>query len=263
MTLNRRHFLFLLGASASAAAFYGCTSTEGNSAATSATTATSNLATTTTESTTTIASSVGEVKLPPLPYTPTALEPYVDAATMRIHHGKHHATYVKNLNAALDKYPQLKNRSVEDLLRNLNSVPEDIRTAVRNNGGGHVNHSMFWRIMKPKGGGEPTGAIASAIKQNFGSFENFKKQFNEAGTKRFGSGWVWLVRNPNGRLEIMTTGNQDTPLSEGKYPIMGNDVWEHAYYLKYQNRRADYLNAWWNVVNWDEINRRFADAQKA
>ncbi|MFQ4143188.1 superoxide dismutase [Chlorogloeopsis sp. ULAP02] len=261
MTLNRRHFLLLIGASASAAAFYGCTSTEDDLAATSTTTATSNLATATTEST--IASSVGEIKLPPLPYTHTALEPYVDAATMRIHHGKHHATYVKNLNAALEKYPQLKSRSVEDLLRNLNSVPEDIRTSVRNNGGGHVNHSMFWRIMKQKGGGEPTGAIASAIQQNFGSFENFKKQFNEAGTKRFGSGWVWLVRNQNGRLEITSTGNQDTPLSEGKYPIMGNDLWEHAYYLKYQNRRADYLNAWWNVVNWDEINRRFADSQKA
>lgn len=247
MTLNRRHFLFLLGATAGAVVLDACASGQNTSSPTSATTA----------------ASKGAIQLPPLPYAYTALEPYIDAATMRIHHGKHHATYVKNLNAALDKYPQLKSRSVEDLLRNVNSIPEDIRITVINNGGGHVNHSMFWRIMKQNGGGEPTGAIAKAIKQNFGSFANFKKQFNEAGNKRFGSGWVWLVRNKDGKLEVMSTANQDNPLSVGKYPIMGNDVWEHAYYLKYQNRRGDYLNAWWNVVNWDEINRRFAEAQRA
>ncbi|MBW4633394.1 MAG: superoxide dismutase [Iphinoe sp. HA4291-MV1] len=203
------------------------------------------------------------MQLPQLPYSYEALEPHIDAATMRFHHDKHHATYVKNLNAALDKHPELKNQTVEQLLRNLNSVPEDIRKTVRNNGGGHVNHSMFWRIMKPKGGGEPTGAIAGAIKQNFGNFASFKKQFNEAGASRFGSGWVWLVRTKDGKLAVTTTANQDSPLSEGNYPIMGNDVWEHAYYLKYQNRRADYLNAWWNVMNWDEINKRFAQASKA
>ena len=199
----------------------------------------------------------GAIELPPLPYPYKALEPHIDAATMQFHHDKHHATYVKNLNAALDKHPELKNTSVEQLLRDLNSVPEDIRTTVRNNGGGHVNHSMFWRIMKPKGGGEPTGAIAVAINQNFGSFAAFKKQFNQAGAARFGSGWAWLVRNQDGKLEVTSTPNQDSPLTEGKYPIMGNDVWEHAYYLKYQNSRDKYLDAWWNVVNWDEINKRF------
>ncbi|MBW4502211.1 MAG: superoxide dismutase [Scytonema hyalinum WJT4-NPBG1] len=203
------------------------------------------------------------MQLPALPYPYEALEPHIDAATMRFHHDKHHATYVKNLNAALDKHPELKNRTVEQLLRDLNSVPEDIRRTVRNNGGGHVNHSMFWRIMKPKGGGEPTGAIASAINQNFGNFAAFKKQFNEAGASRFGSGWAWLVRTKDGKLAVTSTANQDSPLSEGSYPIMGNDVWEHAYYLKYQNRRADYLDAWWNVLNWDEINKRFAAASKA
>jgi Fe-Mn family superoxide dismutase len=199
----------------------------------------------------------GVIQLPPLPYAYTALEPYIDAATMRFHHGKHHATYVKNLNAALEKHPELKNKRVEYLIQNLDSLPEDIRKTVRNNGGGHINHSMFWKIMKPKGGGEPTGAISTAINNNFGSFATFKKQFNQAGTTLFGSGWVWLVRNREGKLEITTTSNQDSPLREGKYPIMGNDIWEHAYYLKYQNRRADYLNAWWNVINWDEINKRF------
>jgi superoxide dismutase, Fe-Mn family len=200
-------------------------------------------------------------ELPPLPYDFAALEPHIDAQTMQIHHDKHHAAYVNNLNAALEKYPQLQNKSAEELISDLNSVPEDIRTAVRNNGGGHVNHSMFWKIMGPNGGGEPTGAIASAIKEAFGDFETFKQQFNDAGVKRFGSGWAWLVRGAGGKLQITSTANQDNPMSEGMYPILGNDVWEHAYYLKYQNRRPDYLAAWWNVVNWDEVNRRFEQAR--
>lgn len=243
MSLDRRHFLFLLGASVGAFALDSHASAE--IAPISQATPTSNTV----------------YSVPPLPYAYDALEPHIDQATMQFHHDKHHAAYVKNLNAALDKHPELKSKTVEEMLRNLNSVPTDIRKMVRNNGGGHVNHSMFWQIMKPLGGGEPTGAIAAAINQSFGSFAAFKKQFNEAGAGRFGSGWVWLVRN-NGKLEITTTANQDSPLSEGKYPIMGNDVWEHAYYLKYQNRRADYLDAWWNVLNWDEINKRFAAASK-
>ncbi len=199
-------------------------------------------------------------ELPPLPYAYDALEPHVDKETMTLHHDKHHQAYVNNLNAALEKYPDLQNRSAEELIRDLNSVPEDIRMAVRNNGGGHVNHTMFWEIMGPNAGGEPTGALAEAINQAFGSFEDFKKQFNDAGAKRFGSGWAWLVRNSSGQLQIVSTQNQDNPLSEGHYPILGNDVWEHAYYLKYQNRRPDYLNAWWNTVNWEEVNRRFEQA---
>ncbi len=200
-------------------------------------------------------------ELPPLPYPYDALEPYIDAQTMQIHHDKHHAAYVNNLNAALEKYPELQSKSAEDLIRDLNSVPEDIRTAVRNNGGGHVNHTMFWRIMKPQGGGEPTGPIADLIREHFSSFAEFKKQFNDAGMKRFGSGWVWLVKSSSGQYQIISTPNQDNPLMEGHYPIMGNDVWEHAYYLKYQNRRNEYLEAWWNVVNWDEINRRLEQAK--
>ncbi len=253
MALNRRYFLFLLTASAGTFALNSCASAE-NTPSPNPTTPTTASPNPTTPSTT------GAIALPPLPYAYNALEPHIDEATMKFHHDKHHATYIKNLNAALEKHPELKNRSVEDLLRDLNSVPEDIRTGVRNNGGGHVNHSMFWRIMRPDGGGEPTGAIADAIKGKFGSFADFKKSFNEAGSKRFGSGWVWLVRDEEGKLEIVTTANQDTPLSEGRYPIMGNDVWEHAYYLKYQNRRADYLDAWWNVINWDEINNRLTQA---
>ncbi|MBF6611856.1 MAG: superoxide dismutase [Chloroflexi bacterium] len=196
-------------------------------------------------------------QVPALPYDYNALEPYIDEETMHLHHDKHHAAYVNNLNAALEKYPQLQSKSAEDLLKDLNSVPEDIRTAVRNNGGGHVNHSMFWQIMGPGGGGEPTGAIASAITQAFGSFQALQQQFNDAGAKRFGSGWAWLVRGSDGTLQVVSTANQDSPLSDGQYPILGNDVWEHAYYLKYQNRRPEYLSAWWNVVNWAEINRRF------
>jgi len=199
-------------------------------------------------------------KLPPLPYAYNALEPHIDEATMRFHHDRHHAAYVKNLNDAVNKYPKLKSMSAEELLRNLNNVPEDIRTTVRNNGGGHVNHTMFWEIMSPKGSGEPKGAIASAITETFGSFDKFKEQFNDAGAKRFGSGWAWLVVGEGSKLQVISTANQDSPLMERMSPIMGNDVWEHAYYLKYQNKRADYLNAWWNVVNWDEVNKRFQKA---
>ncbi len=199
-------------------------------------------------------------EVPPLPYAYEALEPHIDSETMHLHHDKHHQAYVTNLNAAIEKHPELGDRTVDDLIRDLANVPEDIRAAVRNNGGGHLNHSMFWRIMKPNGGGEPTGAIADAISSSFGSFEDFKTQFNDAGVKRFGSGWAWLVRTSGGSLQIVSTANQDSPLTDGQYPIMGNDVWEHAYYLKYQNRRPEYLNAWWNVVNWDEINRRFEGA---
>jgi Fe-Mn family superoxide dismutase len=199
-------------------------------------------------------------ELPPLPYDYTALEAAIDEETMHLHHDKHHATYVNNLNTALEKYPELQSKSAEELIKDLNSVPEDIRTAVRNNGGGHVNHSMFWEIMGPNGGGQPTGAIADAITQSFGDFETFKKQFADAGAKRFGSGWVWLVKGEGGKLTITSTPNQDSPLMEGQYPILGNDVWEHAYYLRYKNVRAEYLNSWWNVVNWDEVNKRLTHA---
>jgi Fe-Mn family superoxide dismutase len=202
-------------------------------------------------------------ELSPLPYAYDALEPYIDTTTMQLHHDKHHAAYVNNLNAALEKHPEVQNTSIDDLVTNLSSVPEDIRAAVRNNAGGHINHTMFWEIMGPNGGGEPTGDIAKAINDTFGSFDAFKQQFNDVGTKRFGSGWVWLVRTHQGDLQITSTPNQDSPLTEGHYPIMGNDVWEHAYYLKYQNRRPEYLSAWWNVLNWDDINRRFAEAQSA
>ena len=200
-------------------------------------------------------------EVPPLPYDSAALEPYIDETTMHLHHDKHHQAYVTNLNAAIEKHPELANRPAEELLRKLDSVPEDIRTTVRNNGGGHVNHTMFWQIMKPKGGGEPTGKIADQIKKDFGSFEDFKKQFNETTAKQFGSGWGWLIYD-GGKLKIITTANQDRPLMQGNFPILGNDVWEHAYYLKYQNKRPDYLAAWWNTVNWEEINKRFELAGK-
>ncbi|HXX77267.1 MAG TPA: superoxide dismutase [Ktedonobacteraceae bacterium] len=199
-------------------------------------------------------------ELPPLPYDHSALEPYIDTQTMQLHHDKHHQTYVTNVNNALQGHDQLAALSVDDLLRNISQVPDSIRTAVQNNGGGHSNHSMFWSIMKPNGGGEPTGDIASAIQQAFGSFDAFKTAFNDAGTKRFGSGWAWLVLD-NGALKVISTANQDSPLMSGMYPVMGNDVWEHAYYLKYQNRRPEYLNAWWNVVNWDEVARRYAQGR--
>ena len=200
-------------------------------------------------------------ELPPLPYDYAALEPFIDEATMKLHHDKHHQTYVTNLNGAVEKHPELGEKSPEDLIKDLAAIPEDVRKVVQNNGGGHVNHTMFWQIMKPKGGGEPHGAIAAQIKADFGDFESFKKLFNETTAKQFGSGWGWLVFKA-GKLAILTTANQDNPLSTGLYPILGNDVWEHAYYLKYQNKRPDYLAAWWNTVNWDEINKRFAHASK-
>ena len=200
-------------------------------------------------------------ELPPLPYDYSALEPYIDTQTMQIHHDKHHQAYVTNVNNALQGHDQLASMSVDDLLRNIHQVPESIRTAVRNNAGGHSNHSMFWNIMKPNGGGEPTGDLASAIQQAFGSFDAFKTAFNDAGVKRFGSGWAWLVLDSSGKLQVISTANQDSPLMDGLYPVMGNDVWEHAYYLKYQNRRPDYLNAWWNVVNWDEVARRYGQGR--
>jgi superoxide dismutase, Fe-Mn family len=199
--------------------------------------------------------------LPPLPYDYNALEPYIDAQTMQIHHDKHHAAYVTNLNAALDKHPELKAKSLEDLVKAPNQIPEDIRTAVRNNGGGHANHTLFWESMGPKSGGKPTGTLATAIDSTFGSFDKFQQAFETAGTKRFGSGWVWLVKNSQGKLEITTTPNQDSPLAKGALPILGNDLWEHAYYLKYQNRRPEYLKAWWNVVNWPKVNQRFEASQ--
>jgi Fe-Mn family superoxide dismutase len=196
-------------------------------------------------------------ELPALPYDYSVLEPHIDEQTMRIHHDKHHAAYVTNLNKALEGAADLQSKSIEDILKNLNGVPENIRTAVRNNGGGHYNHSMFWQIMGPHMGGEPSGELGDAIKSTFGSFATFKENLNTAGIGRFGSGWAWLVFDKNGKLAITSTPNQDNPLSDGLKPIMGVDVWEHAYYLKYQNRRADYLAAWWNVVNWTEVAARF------
>jgi Fe-Mn family superoxide dismutase len=193
--------------------------------------------------------------LPPLPYASDALEPHIDKQTMEIHHGKHHQAYINNLNAALEKHPALQSKDVEDLIADIGSVPEDIRTAVRNNGGGHANHTMFWQIMGPNAGGKPTGAIADAIASSFGSFDTFKEQFAKAAVGRFGSGWAWVI-DQGGKLAIESTPNQDSPLMENKKPVFGVDVWEHAYYLKYQNRRPDYISAWWNVVNWNEINKR-------
>jgi superoxide dismutase, Fe-Mn family len=203
-------------------------------------------------------------ELPPLPFAYDALEPHIDEATVKLHHDKHHQTYVTNLNGAVEKHPELGTKSPEDLIKNLAAIPEDVRKVVQNNGGGHVNHTLFWEILGPRNGsttgGEPTGAIATQIKADFGDFETFKKTFNETTAKQFGAGWGWLVLQ-GGKLTILTTANQDSPFSQGLYPILGNDVWEHAYYLKYQNRRPDYLAAWWNTVNWDEINKRFATAQ--
>ena len=243
MMTTRRNFLYLLGAGTTIMLFGADTKAGWAAPATKS-----------------VATDV--FKLPPLTYDYNALEPHIDAATMKFHHDKHHAAYVKNLNAAVNKYPELKTKTVEELLTNLGKLPKDIQTTVRNNGGGHLNHSMFWQIMAPKSGGVATGALASKIKAEFGTFDAFKTQFNEAGTKLFGSGWVWLV-NRQGKLDIITTSNQNSPISEGLYPIMGNDVWEHAYYLNYQNRRADYLSAWWNVINWTEVNQRFERSLKA
>ncbi|UWZ85479.1 superoxide dismutase [Occallatibacter riparius] len=201
-------------------------------------------------------------ELPPLPYDYAALEPTIDAETMKLHHDKHHQAYVTNANGALEKHPELASKSVDELLADLNAIPEDVRTVLRNNAGGHSNHSMFWTIMGPAGqNNAPTGALADQIKADFGDFETFKKTFNETTAKQFGSGWGWLVWK-GGKLAIITTPNQDSPLSQGLYPILGNDVWEHAYYLKYQNRRPEYLAAWWNVVNWQEVAKRFEKAKK-
>jgi Fe-Mn family superoxide dismutase len=199
--------------------------------------------------------------LPPLPYAPDALEPNIDKMTMEIHHGKHHGAYVTNLNKALESAPDLAGKTVEELLaNNCAIVPENIRTAVRNNGGGHINHSMFWTIMGPGAGGAPVGNVAQAITGAVGSFDTFKEKFSAAGATRFGSGWAWLV-TAGGKLDIYSTANQDSPVMEGKYPVMGLDVWEHAYYLKYQNRRPEYMAAWWNVVNWAEVEKRFNHAK--
>jgi len=198
--------------------------------------------------------------LPALPYDFAALEPHIDAQTMQIHHDKHHQAYVNNLNAALDKHPELHSKSLDDLLKGIASVPEDIRTAVRNNAGGHHNHSLFWTVMAPKAGGEPGGALADAIKKAFGDFAKFKESFAAAATGRFGSGWAWLTA-AGGKVEISSSANQDSLVMDGKTPVLGLDVWEHAYYLKYQNRRPDYIAAWWNVVNWPEVARRFAAAK--
>ena len=192
-------------------------------------------------------------ELPKLPYAFDALEPHIDAKTMEIHHGKHHQAYVTNLNAALDKHPDLHTKSLEDLVAGINSVPEDIRGAVRNNGGGHLNHSMFWTLMKKGGGGEPSGDLGAAINKAFSGFTPFKEKFTQAGITRFGSGWAWLSLDKSGNLIVESTPNQDSPIMEGRKPILGMDVWEHAYYLKYQNKRPDYIAAWWNVVNWDAV----------
>ena len=195
--------------------------------------------------------------LPALPYPTDALEPHIDKMTMEIHHGKHHNAYVTNLNAAIEKAPELASKSLDDLVKGIASVPEAVRTAVRNNGGGHLNHSMFWQIMGPNAGGAPTGAIADAINSSFGSFDKLKEQLKAAAVGRFGSGWAWVI-DSGGKLVVESTPNQDNPLMDGKKPVFGIDVWEHAYYLKYQNRRPDYIDAWWNVVNWSEVNKRLA-----
>ena len=199
--------------------------------------------------------------LPPLPYEFGALEPHIDAQTMEIHHDRHHQAYINNVNAAIEKHPELGSKSIEDLLGDLNAIPEDIRTVVRNNGGGHYNHSLFWEIMGPNGGGEPTGAVGAAITSTFGDYATFKETLTKAAVGQFGSGWGWLVKDGSGKLSIFGRPNQDTPLSEGLTPVLGVDVWEHAYYLKYQNRRPDYIDAWWNVVNWAKVADGFSSAR--
>jgi Fe-Mn family superoxide dismutase len=200
-------------------------------------------------------------ELPALPYAYNALEPSIDALTVEIHYTKHHATYLKNLNTAIEKHPEFYNQPIERILSDLNQIPEDIRTAVRNNAGGYYNHMIYWSIMGPNAGGQPRGQLSQAIQRTFGSFDTFKQEMEKAGLGRFGSGWAWLSRKTDGSLLIHSTPNQDTPLAEGLYPILGVDVWEHAYYLKYQNRRADYLAQWWNIVNWEEAERRFGSAK--
>jgi superoxide dismutase, Fe-Mn family len=239
MSLNRRNFLVLLGSTTSAAALGMFPK--------------NSLAQPTT----------GEQKpfaVIELPYAYNALEPHIDEETMRFHHDKHYVAYTTKFNEAVNKYPQLANKSAEEIIGDLDSLPEDIRTTVRNNGGGYVNHTMFWQIMAPNAGGQPTGELAKAIESAFGSFAEFKTAFNDAGSKQFGSGWSWLVLDKSKQLKVMSTPNQDSPLMMGMYPIMGNDVWEHAYYLKYRNDRAKYLETWWNVVNWDEVNKRYQQA---
>ncbi|GAC1475958.1 MAG: superoxide dismutase [Isosphaeraceae bacterium] len=204
---------------------------------------------------------MADYTVPPLPYDFGALEPHIDARTMEIHHDKHHVAYVNNLNAALKDHPEHQGKTIEDLLKNLDALPEAIRPTVRNNGGGHANHSLFWQIMKPGGGGEPAGTLSEAITSDLGGFSAFKEAFNKAATTRFGSGWAWLVVK-NGKLAVLSTPNQDNPIMDGSgTPILGLDVWEHSYYLKYQNRRPDYISAWWNTVNWDEVARRHASAK--
>jgi len=200
-------------------------------------------------------------ELPPLPYAYDALEPHIDQQTMQLHHDKHHQAYITNVNTALASHPDLANMPVEQLIGNLNQVPEDIRTAVRNNGGGHANHTLFWQVMGPNAGGQPSGALADAINQTFGNFDAFKEQLGKAATTRFGSGWAWLSADSSGKLQIESTANQDSPLMEGRTPLLGLDVWEHSYYLKYQNRRPEYIGAWWNVVNWPEVARRYQAAR--
>ena len=240
MVLNRRNFIFLLSATAGTVA----------------------LKTFASPSTANVQSQLSQrtketYEYTSLPYPYDALEPYIDAQTMRFHHGKHYAGYTRNLNAAVNSYPDLQRQSAEDLLRNLDEIPQPILTTIRNNGGGYVNHKMFWEIMSPNGGGMPNGSLAIAIEEDFGSFEKFQETFNKAARTRFGSGWAWLVIGDDGKLEVTSTANQDSPLMEGKYPIMGLDVWEHAYYLKYKNKRGSYIENWWNVVDWKEVKRRY------
>jgi Fe-Mn family superoxide dismutase len=239
MSLNRRNFLLLLGGTTGAASLGLFPK---NSFAQAS------------------ASEDKPFKVIPLPYAYDALEPYIDEETMRFHHDKHYVAYTKKFNEAINQYPELVNQSAEELLSNIDRLPEAIRKTVQNNGGGYVNHTMFWEIMSPNGGGEPRGELAQAIKKKFGSFEDFQTAFNDAGSKQFGSGWAWLVLDNNKQLSIIGMPNQDSPLMMGMYPIMGNDVWEHAYYLKYRNDRGKYLQQWWNVVNWDEVNKRYQQA---
>ncbi|MGL5806714.1 MAG: superoxide dismutase [Xenococcaceae cyanobacterium] len=261
MVLNRRNFLIILGAATGTAALNNFA---GSAIAQSSTTGGNSKPETSGGQNAQTTPSTDPKALPfmlaPLPYAYDALEPHIDAETMKIHHDRHHATYVKNLNEAVNKYPQLKNRSVDNLIANLDSIPAEVRTKIRNNGGGHLNHTMFWEIMGPNAGGEPKGAIAEAIQKGFGSFSSFQNEFNEAGKARFGSGWAWLVMDKNKQLKVTNTANQDSPLMEGLFPIMGNDVWEHAYYLKYRNKRDEYLKQWWNVVNWNEVEKRYQQA---
>jgi superoxide dismutase, Fe-Mn family len=204
---------------------------------------------------------MADFSLPDLPYAHSALEPHIDARTMEIHHGKHHGTYVSKLNEALSKHSEWQGKDIEEILRDIDQVPDDIRTAVRNNGGGHANHTLFWDIMGPNAGGEPQGAVGDAIRSAFGDFSSFRDKFAAAGTGRFGSGWAWLVLGDGGSVEVIDLPNQDSPLMQGRTPILGLDVWEHAYYLKYQNRRPDYIEAWWNVVDWSAVERRYQAAR--